>query len=204
MYTNDNPEYVNGRLQQTIIRLNTGVPVYCEGTRRSIGEERREGPIHLWYRPISLSNFGELKKKLIEEFNLSSPPLGYINYEGAAYFVSRRPMRRDWRQGIRQSNLDVSRSGRTGQYSFSSLYPVIIPILKMYPTYKETVDRVEDVYTDCAFTRNFSLDDRGRLWYKGRDVVGEDGGGSPRLFDNFFWLNELLTEEMQCDRTITT
>lgn len=199
MYT-DNPEYVNGRLCQTIIRLNTGAPVYCEGTRN----EGHEGlPLRLWYRSISLSTLGGLKKKSIGEFNLSSPPLGNINYEGASYFVSRRPMRRDWRQGIRQSNLDVSHKGGTRQYSFSSLCPVIIPILRMYPSYKETVDRVEDIYTDCAFTRNFSLDDKGKLWYKGRYVVGEDGDGSPRLLDNFFWLNELLTEEMQ-DRAITT
>ena len=136
MYTDDNPEYVNGRLQQTIIRLNSGVPVYCEGTWRVMGGEQREGPIRLMYRSISLSNFGELKKKLIGEFNLSSPPLGYINYEGSAYFVSRRPMRRDWRQGIRKSNLAISRYGKVGQYGFSSLCPVIIPILKMNPKYR--------------------------------------------------------------------
>jgi len=195
MYS-DNPTYVDGRLRQTIIRLNTGVPVYCEGAR-----EGDRGVI-LWYKTVSVSNFGPLETKRIENFDLTSPPLGYTNYEGDSYYVARYPMRRDWRQGVRESNLALVYKGRTKRYALPSLNPLIIPILKMYPTYRETVDRVEDIYTNCAFTRSFSLDDRGRLWYKGREVVGEDkGGDTPQLFDNFFWLNELLTEEIQ-DRAI--
>jgi len=194
----DNAEYAHGRLYQTIVRLNTGVPVYCEAVRNG-GEEfgRSDGSLILWYREVSLARYGSMQKKPIEEFNLASPPLGYTNYEGNCHFVSRLPMRRDWRQGIRQSNLVLSYRGRQRHYSFSSLNPLTVPILKMYPSYKETVNRVEDIYIDCAFTRNFSLDERGRLWYKGKQTVGEDREGVPQLFSKFFWLKELLAEEME-------
>ena len=177
--------------------------MFCEGTRGFLGDERRDGHIYLWYRKISLLEFGGISKKRIEEFDLTSPPLGNTNYEGTSSYISRAPLRRDWRQGIRNSNLRFTHQGTTRAYSLPTLCPVIIPILKIYPSYRETVDRVEDVYTDCAFTRNFSLDERGRLWYKGRSVVGEDGGGSPRLFNAFFWLGELLTEEMQSNADAT-
>lgn len=194
MYVND-PAYVEGRLRQTVVRLNTGAPVFVEsvGTDMTVRGEK----LLLYYRYISISKFSDIANKRIEEFDLTSPPLGYTNYEGKSYFLSRYPMRRDWRQGLRRDNLAESAEGRTRPYTFSSLSPLVIPILKNYPSYRETIERVEDIYTSCAFTRNFALDDRGKLWYKGREWVGKDKEGVPKLSEDFFWLEELLAEEMQ-------
>lgn len=193
MYVND-PGYVDGRLRQTVVRLNTGAPVYVESVRAM---EVGEG-LMVFYKPINISSFGSMRRESIEELDLTSPPLGYTNYDGKSYFLSRYPMRRDWRQGLRRDNLASSTDGKgLRPYTFSSLLPLVIPILKSYPSYKETVERVEDIYTSCAFTRNFALDDRGRIWYKGREVVGKDKEGAPQLLEDFFWLEELLVEEMQ-------
>lgn len=187
MYTND-VDYTDGRLRHTVIRLKDGEPVYCEAVRKE-----NNNNLILWYKPLK---GGNLKNKNIREFNLSSPQLGYTNYEGKCYYLSRYPMRRDWKQGVRPGNVAIFKGTSLTKYNLP-LPSLITPILGKYPCYKEVVDRVEDVYDNCAFSRYFSLDHKGRIFYKHRFIVGEDKEGVPTLTEKNFWLAELLQEEME-------
>jgi len=190
MYSEDNVGYIEGRLDRTVIRRLSGRPVLCKGVKK-IKES-----VVLYYSDLDRIRDGDdTNFDSIGAFNLKSPPLGFTNFEGKSYFISRIPMRRDWRQGIRADNLVLSSSTGLRNYHIP-LFPLSIPILKEYPSYKETVDRVEDVYISCAFSRHFALDERGSIWYKGKEHVGEDRDGSPVLTESFLWLQELLEEEL--------
>lgn len=83
-------EYANSRLYETIVRLN--------------GEPVMVGHVH-GNMTCTISRDGEEEVVLLDDLDLSAPPLGYVNYRRGAVYLSRKPMRRDWRQGIRSSQL---------------------------------------------------------------------------------------------------
>ena len=187
MYTDD-ANYVSGRLSGTLVRYGEdATPVIVT----AVGNER--GSIVLQYTSLEGIRLGVDK---INKFNLASPPLGYTNVDGSSFYLARQPKRHDWRQGIRRENLCILREGQECNYSFSSLSPVAIPLKGKYPSYSEAVDRVEDLYSSCAFSKNFALDDRGRLWYKGMNVVGADNNSQPQLGQRYSYLEEALIEDL--------
>lgn len=183
----DNPDYVAGRLRGTMVRYQ-GEPVIVGGCDRSIG-----GGLVLYYTDLQGVRSDWTP---IAQFNLVSPPLGYANTDGTAWYIARQPKRHDWRQGLRRENLCViSSSGQRG-YDFGDLKPVAAAIKGEYPQYQEVLERVEDIYQSCAFSKNFSIDDTHKLWYKGSKLVGDIRHGAPQLSKRFRYLEEVLQEDI--------
>ena len=194
MYTDD-IHYVDGRLRHTVIRLKDGRPILCLGAT----DGGRGKGIFLVFKEVNETARGNEQTLPLSDFNLSSPILGNTNFEGSSSFIMRIPMRNDWRQGIRADNLGTTNKSKHERWRFPNLTPLLIPIKGEYPSYKECIDRVEDIYSSCAFSRCFSLDERGAVWYKERQQVGRDKKGVPELTEDFFWLKEALTEETSRD-----
>lgn len=191
MYVDDTGKmdrnYVNNRLSGTVVRVkDTNDPVLFE----IVGNNNQAivGYID-----------DNMRKEQVPFSSIAAetPSLGYTNYDGSAYYLSRLPRRRDWRQGLRRENMVVM-SGRQGKpYMFRDYIPLVVPIKlrDKYPKYSECLDRVEDYYTSCAFSPLFAIDKDMKLLYKGGEV-GRDAKGVPTLAEGYFWLEETLRDVM--------
>lgn len=105
----------------------------------------------------------------IEELNLKSPPLGFVNTRSGCEYLVRRPMRRDWRQGVR-SNSVVS----TGTGNQAMMRDIAACIKGDYPSIKEARGMVRSgnavaVSRDIALTKHLASV---RVVYKWYGVVG--------------------------------
>lgn len=184
MYT-DNQEYTAMRLQNTVVRdrkerkLVHVLDVDWRGetlcatvciVEKEGDEERKES----YNVPLN-------------ELDLRSPPLGNIDFRGHTYYVSRVPKRNDWRQGIRKDNLAYTIDGRMYAYNIPTLRVLNVPVFNRYKPYK----------MGRAFSRNFSVDKEGSLWYKCREIVGRDIDGVPVLKEKFEWLKEALEDALE-------
>jgi len=90
--------YANSRLAGTIVRKGSQpisiIGVNGDGTvQAQTVITKREKLVHM------------------SELNLASPPLGMVNTPNGAVYVARKPMRNDWRQGLRRGNIAIL-SGR--------------------------------------------------------------------------------------------
>jgi len=179
MYTDDQ-EYVTMRLQNTVVRdkkLEILVNIFHVG----------EGEDGLWALVCKIGGEEVDRYNLsLSDLELSSPPLGNIDYNGHTYFVSRMPKRNDWRQGLRRDNLVYVQDGRLYNYNFDSLKMLNAPVYNRYKPYKK----------GRAFSRNFSVDKEGALWYKCREIVGQDVDGVPVLSVKYEWLKEALEDAL--------
>lgn len=97
--------------------------------------------------------------------------LGYMNYDGSAYFLGRMP-NREFHQGLSENNIYDAEGkirNRSGWFGSKSLYDCI---LGKHPTLDEVMERIGDVES-IAFDRNFAVAklDRKRLLLKHRGQV---------------------------------
>jgi hypothetical protein len=126
----------------------------------------------------------------LDNLNLEPVPLGYLNYRGSAYYVVRKPMREDWRQGLRIGNIAF-----IGEEGFMELPKEELrnTILNSYPTFSEAVEAVTKKKSrKVAFNRVFAVSSDKELLYKQRVVGSFDK--LPHLTDKFRYLHECLQE----------
>ena len=94
--------------------------------------------------------------------------------------------------------MSVLENGRTRRWQFEKYNPLIIPITNKYPTFKDAMNMVEDVYKSCSFSKVFSIDEDFDLMYKNRHRIGKlDNHGEPQLLREFMWLDEALKEDTE-------
>src|ERR1700754_2631417 len=90
--------YAQTRIQGTVLRvLATGEPVYVV----QVSGDGRCACV-----PIDL-DWGDRNNNIylqVDELDMHPVPLGYVNCAGEATYLMRVPMRRDWKQGLRQEN----------------------------------------------------------------------------------------------------
>lgn len=180
MYT-DNQEYAAMRLENTIVRdREQGILVSV----LHVGE----GEDGLWATVCKVQG-GEIDNYNIslDDLDLSSPPLGNVDYQGHTYFVSRIPKRNDWRQGLRKENLSCVYEGGIHNYILPSMKILNVPVYNKYKPYER----------GRAFSRNFSVDNEGNVWYKCREKVGRDIDGVPVLKRKYEWLKEALEDALK-------
>lgn len=129
----------------------------------------------------------------VTDLDITPVELGYSNYESKSFYLTRMPMRRDWRQGLRQLSTNTSTNQRI-EIPFVSLGKCIENI---YPSFEEAIEKVKnyEVY-EKAFSRNFSIIKELVLKYKGRFEVGKVEAGGYFLEPKFEWVRESLEEEM--------
>jgi len=184
----DNKDYVQMRLVGTIVRdlkaggLVTVLDVYdtprglyttvCKvGVEDDDDEEREDNQYRI----------------CLDDLDLSSPSLGNIDFEGSTYYVSRLPKRNDWRQGLRKDNLVFVHGGVRYYYNLPSMDVLSAPVYNKYKLYRK----------GQAFSREFSVDKDGDVWYKCREKVGKDVDGVPILHEKFEWLKEALEDALE-------
>jgi hypothetical protein len=182
-----NVMYANNRLVGTII-LYKGVPVTINDLLPDINGE---GVVYFTY----LKDGKKGQAKYNQDFDLTPVPLGYTNYNGISLYLSRIPMRKDWKQGLRTATTRCLVNGQVyeGQVPFSELYKTIAGD---YPSIKKAIEHVQlPQISSMSFNRAFAIDKALNIWHKGRSQIGKIINPKTHeysLKDEFFWARETL------------
>lgn len=168
----DDLEYAKKRLEGTLLRKNTGSPfivdqVYMDGkTMTCLG--------------ANLDN-GEVESVPLKDINLVPVSLGFVNYNGRMHFACRKPMRKDWKQGLSVQSLVIYGADKR-DIGLRQLYKTV---KNDYPSLSECKSYLSKTKNrSMAFSRDFGLShhkDEVVLVYRKYDVG--------RLIDNQLVLN---------------
>lgn len=128
----------------------------------------------------------------LTDLDITPVELGYINFNTDVYYITRMPMRRDWRQGLRALSCTTPTNRR-----------IDIPnnvlgkaIENIYPKFEEAIEWIGKGYKAAAFSRNFALSSKGTIQYKERFNVGVVDGNNYLLEPKYEWVREALEEEL--------
>lgn len=183
--------YAQTRIQGTILRLlETGEPVYvmhvtAAGTCTCIPIEKD------WNNPA------EGQKCHVDQLDMHPVPLGYVNCAGDATYLMRIPMRRDWKQGLRQEN--CWSSGR--HFSDIPMKDIKNCIMNKYPTFNRAIKDVQNGTArgrqkTIAWHRNWAIRTDGIVLYKNNEAVGNLKDDGVELTSSYWYLKEALQESM--------
>jgi len=182
----DDIEYASRRLNNTLVRLNTGEPFFVT---RTMWDEAGV-MVHRGENMVS----GESVIVKHTDLNLEPVPLGFINTDRDMVFVARKPMRRDWRQGLSHNSLVTYGKYRADEVNFRWL---VQPITGKYPSFSRALTSLARK-NSIAFSRDFGLtreDDKITLCYR-RHPVGYVEEGQPVLYPQKQFLQQHLAEAM--------
>ena len=174
----EEPDYAKSRLRDTIVRFgNTPIIISSIGARE------------VQYMDMLTDAMGICKLK---DLDINPVPLGYLNSNAnGAIYMTRTPMREDWRQGLRATSM----RSLPERYdpSFRELGKLIVG---QYPSLKEALFDTHPKGT--AFSRSFAVFKGGeQLFYKGKFNIGSIGGRhNINLLPNFEWVRDELEEEL--------
>jgi len=193
MQTYDTAEYARTRLNETIIRYK-GAPVM-------VHDCQQDGKlIRVAYTFISGDDEG-VHHASLDEFNLDPVPLGYVNFKNNAHYLTRAPMRRDWRQGLRMMNIFDPEGANPRQIGWKAVAETIVG---KFPTFSSAIGKLQTSLesgraSKIAFHRDFSLNTRGVLEYKGMFNVGEVDIATRfvTINDRSSWCREAFEEAME-------
>lgn len=179
MYGKDH-DYAHSRLCDTIVRRQEA-PIYVHSVGRGM-----EVTYSL------LTALGESLKCDLDELDLHPVPLGYCNYNKYAAYLSRVPMRKDWRQGLRHGNFtSVNAAISAERIPYDALQQVI---MGHYPTLKGALDAVRKVKS-MAWHRHWAVNNGLEVFYKGSPTpVGAIEEGKVILTSRCGYLTEALGE----------
>ncbi len=185
MYGNDY-RYADSRLAGSMVRNLEGLPVYVDCVQE-------DGDV---VAIVYENNVPNEKILSLDDLDLTPVELGYVNTEefGAVY-ACRRPMRRDWRQGLRHNNIVVL--GRNINPASLSWLEYCKTILGDFPKFDSIVDKLRErkLDTPAAWCRQFSLHPDSTVYYCG-ERVGEYSlkHGKIMLNKEHVYLQEALEE----------
>lgn len=183
----DDVEYAAKRLDNSLVRKTNGHPFLVSCTKK-----KKEGIFCIGTNLYTLSQ----EEVFLEDLNLLPVPLGFFNLGGKMIFACRKPMRKDWKQGLSVNNL-VLYGAEKRSFAFPSLTHSIMGI---YPTYEDAI-----VYTrktknrSMAFSRDFGIsnkDNTSLLIYR-KYIVGEIKKDVGVLFPNKYFLEQSLNLAMK-------
>lgn len=179
----DDFDYAARRLNETLVRKVTGELFYIN---RCLWEGRE------------ISCNGE---DLINEVNETLPlsridlipiPLGYVNTPQGMVFTGRKPMRRDWRQGLSRNSMFVKGMDR----SRLNLKWLRQPVYNQYPSVNRALENFSLKKSSVAVSRDFGLKREGEivnLYYR-TNHVGRYQDGHLVLNPEKFFLQEHLNK----------
>lgn len=136
------PDYANSRLNSTIVRLGD-IPVYVVNVRN----DKQCEILH------DVNKEGETAVVHLDDLNPLSPPLGFVNFRGRAYYVSRKPMRRDYRQGLRTTQVEIM----VGDKGVRSLQLLMRCVAGEFPTLQRAKEKITDGQQSVALSRDIAL-----------------------------------------------
>lgn len=180
MYANDDVQYAAARLIETIITYKgEAVEVY---NVKNGGKE-----LQVFAEAILT---GETFSDDISEYDLTPVKLGFINdHNYGLLYLSRMPMRADWRQGLRSKNSCVLWGAE--EYGRKAL---AMTIEGRYPSLEECR---KDKDTQ-AWNREFATNKEGTIFYRHFGAIGNFVGDTKEylLDGQFFWVEESLREAL--------
>ncbi|MNT12845.1 hypothetical protein D3C72_1477920 [compost metagenome] len=180
MYSDDY-EYANSRLTETIVRLK-GQPVYIYKVHPGMKVDYSE-----------LEDLHTMKRCQLEDLDLKPVPLGYCNYNKNACYLTRMPMRRDWRQGLRRGNFTSLSGVDANRIPYDVLKQCIIGD---YPTFTACLEAVKKLKS-IAWHRHWAVDSAGQVLHKGGNrPVGIVDNGAVVLSSRYQYLKEALKESL--------
>jgi len=180
----DDLDYASKRLNGTLVRLKDGTPFQVN--RMEYNGDSVMGAIG-YALPAKKSVWQPLSN-----IDLTPVPLGFVNTELGMVFTCRKPMRKDWRQGLSLNSLVTYGAIPACDMSYTTLMQ---PILNTYPSFKTAVGTVVK-RGSVAFSRDFGLvyhDGRIGLVYR-KYVVGTVKDGVATLSDDKLFLQQHLDE----------
>lgn len=184
----DDAGYASTRLTDTVVRTkDKGTPVLVHNILMS-----DNGPI------VNCLDVLDKKDVVIplDELDVNPPPLGYVNHGANATYVTRMPMRKDWKQGVRTSNMSTLQGYNPIRLSLKHIGTTIIG---KYPSFNSVVKAVRRAKPaqSMAFSRDFAVLHGDIIEYKGKFKVGKvEEDLSINLYDEFHWVNEALIESL--------
>lgn len=144
---------------------------------------------------------GQISEVTIDALDLTPVKLGYVNFKDSCIYTCRIPMRRDWKQGLRPNNLNItSFPPYEDQFlieNTNSMFVLEPTCLGKYPSYRQCVDDIEETHRARAFSRYFCVDEEGNVSYKSRTHIGKiEDERSIKLLPTYIHLKELLEESL--------
>ena len=176
------PEYADSRLRGTIVRLGDE-PVFVDNVDGEMicSVSTLEG-----LAPVRIH---------VDELNLMSPPLGFVNRNGKAVYISRKPMRQDWRQGVRTNSIITFVGNEPARVDMDNT-TIMRCIKGDYPSIGDAVNALEvGEARSAAISREFCLYkhmDNIKVRYSWKGCVGKVEGGKITLLKKWKYLNHLV------------
>lgn len=183
----DDLEYARRRLEGTLVRKDNGNPFFVEGVHLEAGKVMCTG-IDYVNETIEIIS--------LERINLTPVTLGFVNTSSDALYTCRKPMRRDWKQGLSPNSLQVY---PVGFGRLTNLKVLKQPILNTYPDVSRAISMLTEKKKAVAFSRDFAFvkkEDKISLRYRIYDV-GKYEDGRFILDPNKFFLEDHLNTSVR-------
>lgn len=183
MYSSDDPDYARQRLVNTII-MHNGKAVVVTNIKRIAANK----PLEVSAQEILT---GDLVADKIVNYDLTPIKIGFINHGRECAYVTRKPLRNDWRQGFRWSQAVV-------HYASGGVLYENVNIAKaaenLYPEIDEIREMVRRRGGTLAWCHNFALNNAEQIFYRGFGKIGElvDRTNKYILDNEFSWVEERL------------
>lgn len=153
--------YASSRLAGTVVRLLTGEPVIIDDVHP-----------RMVVTAVKLDKLDELIRVQLSDLNLKPVSLGMCNFKGITTYLCRKPMRRDWKQGLRAGNF----TSLTG-FPAEAIPPGDLSkvIRGDYPTIAQVIElfKKDKNIEQLAWCREWAVSRNGSLHYKGSPNIGE-------------------------------
>lgn len=181
MRTYDEPMYAADRLVNTIVR-HKGLAVKV----MAIDPEGNCG--------VKLLSSGRNVLCKLAELDITPVPLGYVNFNARTTYLSRCPVRRDWKQGLRPNTMRCT----GGEFGAEEIPNKVLAqaVENDYPTLAAAFDLVDrGTVHSVAFCRDFALFPGREIQYKGVLNIGnfvDTKDKRYKLNDNAKWAMESL------------
>lgn len=185
-YNND-AGYAESRIKGTIV-THEGQPVKVSGVTGGDGGSEPVAVVH--------DLKGENKFMVnLSDLDLCPPKLGFVNYEATTSYVCRKPMRRDYKQGLRNQNLTTEFG-----YNIQSIpdYALLSTIVGDFPTFEQCRKKLEKTrkgnsrVQSWAWDYHWAIDIDNNLLHKFGKIVGKFVGDKLVLSPKFNYLQSQL------------
>lgn len=135
---------------------------------------------------------GKSLTKNIKDLRFNIGSLGWVNDR----YLSRVPLRNDWRQGLRHSQvMEFTKDGSgfiSSSYFYRNIEGVSKAALGVYPSFHSALDQVEEEGLTNGFSKHFAVTSNYKLAYKGIVVGKITSKDSPELDSNYEFLEQEL------------
>lgn len=170
----DGKDDVRWRLVDTICRYK-GEPVYVRGSQSHM----------LTIQYLTRGRDREIVDYRIPEFDYSAPPLGYMNVDRSARYISRVPSRENQKQGLSRIMLQAHDGFDVQNYALTAEFRSCV--LGEHRTLEQALEDLEQAWESVAIARHVAIRKLGAhalaIDYRGR-MVGLREQGRWRLLDS--------------------